>query len=244
MSHFTTAHLRLSLFRRAIKRAQNLHDIHDLTTIGAFLMEHCDEHWGFGYRGSLLSRLAVAALHCKEIDIASRAIETRRIYERPSMEPHESAAIVRGLMRVGMVEEGWEVLEDELRLPMQGLSLKAETSQEMVRERAHALSSIATRHFYQGEPYVAARALSELGILGEIIESDVDELNMPWEKLVTAASVCNDIVARNGWDVKHVDVQFELPPDLSDLVWDTMYRFPCPGDEEECSFEDYLVAAP
>ena len=233
---------------RAIKRAQNLHDVHDLATIGAFLMDHCDEHWGFGYRGSLLSRLAVAALHCGETEIASRAIETRRKFERASMQPHESAAIVRGLMRVGQLEEGWEVLNDELRLPMEGVSLALETSQELLKHRARSLASIASRHFYVGEPYVAARALSQLGALGAVIAESplaVDDLEVPWDKLVTAATVCGDILSKNGWDVKHMDVRMTIVnPDLAELVWNAMVQFPCPGNEEECSLEDYIAATP
>mmetsp|Transcript_128071 Transcript_128071/g.370678 ORF Transcript_128071/g.370678 Transcript_128071/m.370678 type:complete len:368 (+) Transcript_128071:33-1136(+) len=233
---------------RAIKRAQNLHDVHDLATIGAFLMDQCDEHWGFGYRGSLLSRLAVAALHCRETDLAMRAIQTRRIYERPSMLPYESAAIVRGLMRVDMVEEGWEVLQDELRLPMPGTNLQSDASREILKHRARALSSIASRHFYNGEPYVAAQALSELGSLGEFIEKsglDSEEIDIPWARLVTAASKCGEIVNENGWDVKHFDGRFlVLQADLAELVWEAMGKFPCPGGAEECSLEDYITAEP
>ena len=163
------------------------------------------------------------------------------------MEPFESAAIVRGLMRVGMVEEGWEVLEDELRLPMEGVSLQTEDSQEVLKHRARALSSIASRHFYQGEPYVAARALSELGTLGSVISQahmESGDMNMPWDRLVTAATVCGDKLSKSGWDVKHVDDHFSLCPDLTELVWDAMYRFPCPDGEEECSLEDYFAATP
>lgn len=186
-------------------------------------------------------------MHSGEIEIATRAIETRRKYERPSFQPYESAAIVRGLMRVGLVEQGWEVLQDELRLPMDGLCLHDQSCQDVLKQRAHALASIASRHFYQGEPYVAARALSELGNLGSVItKADVEsgDLNMPWDKLVTAAAVCGDMLMKNGWDVKHVNGHVILSPDLTDLVWDAMYQFPCPGDEEECSMEDYFSATP
>jgi len=232
---------------RAIKRAQNLHDVHDLATIATFLIDHCDEHWGFGYRGSLLSRLAVAALHCGEAEIASRAIQTRRTYERPSMQPNESAAIVRGLMRVGKVEEGWEVLDDELRLPMEGLSLQTEASQEVIKQRAHALASIASRHFYQGEPYVAARALVQLGALGSFISEthfQNGDFDMPWSKLLTAATTCNETLNKNGHQVKQGKDNLVLPSDLSELVWDTMFQFPCPTGEDICSIEDYITATP
>lgn len=150
-------------------------------------------------------------------------------------------------MRVGQVEKAWEVLDDELRLPMQGLSLQLESSQEVLKQRAHALSSIASRHFHQGEPYVAARALSELGKLGSVIDEAHmanGDLDMPWSKLVTAATVCTEILNKNNWDVKHLKDKVVLPHDLTELVWDAMFQFPCPGGEEECSLEDYIMATP
>jgi hypothetical protein len=150
-------------------------------------------------------------------------------------------------MRVGQVEEAWEVLDDELRLPMQGLSLQTPSSQEVLKQRAHALSSIASRHFHQGEPFVAARALSELGKLGNVIcEADMmnGDLEMPWSKLVTAATVCTELLHKNGWDVKHVKDKVVLPADLTELVWNAMFQFPCPSGEEECSLEDYIIATP
>jgi hypothetical protein len=168
----------------------------------------------------------VAALHLSELDIALDAIETRQVYERQAMQPHESAAIVRGLMRNGKIDEAWGVLEDELRLPMDGLAL--EDNQEVLTHRARALSSIASRFFYEGQPDVAAKALQKLGALGATI-TDAHmadgELNMPWTRLVTAAEECNQKVGKD---------------DLEELVWDAMMKFPCPGGAEECSLEDFF----
>jgi hypothetical protein len=150
-------------------------------------------------------------------------------------------------MRVGRVEQGWEVLDDELRLPMDGVSRATETSQERLKHRARSLASIASRHFYEGEPFVAARALSALGALGDVVDESpmaVSDLDIPWAKLVTAATVCGDIVNKNGWDVKHFDGRLTLPTDLAELVWDAMFQFPCPDDDEECSLEDYIAATP
>lgn len=229
---------------RAIKRAQNLHDYHDLATIAAFVIDECDENWGYGFRGSLLSRLAVAAFHMDEVDIARQAIETRKVFERASMQAHESAAIVRGLMRTGNVEEGWEVLEDELRLPMTGTDVKGTAAKEVLKHRARSLASIASRHFYSGEPYVAAKALGELGELGSIIEDSHmkdGELDMPWARLVEAANVCEDKLADDTIPLEYTDDSVELPSDLTELVWNAMLRFPCPGDMEECSLEDHFA---
>lgn len=150
-------------------------------------------------------------------------------------------------MRVGRLEQGWEVLNDELRLPMDGLSLASDHSQEVLKHRARALASIASRHFYDGEPYVAARALSYLGCLGTVVaESPValGDLDLPWAKLVTAATVCADTVSKKGWEAKHKDARISLPSDFTDLVWDAMSQFPCPRDDEECYIEDYIAATP
>lgn len=64
---------------RAIKRAQNNHDRHDLKVIADFLIDECDIGFAYGYRGSLLARLAVAALHFGKHEVAHRAIDIRRL---------------------------------------------------------------------------------------------------------------------------------------------------------------------
>jgi hypothetical protein len=102
------------------------------TLSGPFLLKKAINIWGYCFRGSLLSRLAVATLHLSELDIALDAIETRRVYERQAIQSHELAVIVRGLIRNGKVDEARDVLEDKLRLPMDSLALK--DSQE-VRQR-------------------------------------------------------------------------------------------------------------
>ena len=104
---------------KSIKRAQNLHDVHDIRNIERFLLEEVDVSFAFGYRGSLLARLAVAALHLSNNDLARKAIEERRLNHRSAMLPMESSAIIRGLLRVHNVTDAIAILEDELSLPLQ-----------------------------------------------------------------------------------------------------------------------------
>lgn len=104
---------------KAIKRAQNLHDHHDLRVIADFLIDECDIGFAYGYRGSLLARLAVAALHFGNHDVARRSIAIRRLEYRSSMMPMESAAIIRGLLRSQNASEALEILHDELALPLE-----------------------------------------------------------------------------------------------------------------------------
>jgi hypothetical protein len=103
----------------AIKRAQNLHDHHDLRVVADFLIDECDVGFAYGYRGSLLARLAVAGLHFGNHEVSRRAIDIRRVEYRPSMMPMESAAIIRGLLRVHNATDALEILHDELSLPLE-----------------------------------------------------------------------------------------------------------------------------
>ena len=184
-------------------------------------------------------------MHMNEIDVANRAIQTRRVYERPSMQPYESAAIVRGLMRAGNVENAWTVLEDELRLPLEGTDLTSQENQQKLKQRALTLTSIASRHLYQGEPYLAARALQSLRTLGGVIEEsqiEFEELNMPWTRLINAAAAanCQESDALN--TCEHFDSSLEVPSDMTSLVFAAMSEFPCPGGEEECNLDDFIDA--
>lgn len=102
---------------RAIKRAQNLHDAHDLRAVERFLLEQTDDSFAYGYRGSLLARLTVAALHMNNHDLALKALEERRTKHKTSILPLESAAIIRGLLRVHNSTDAQKILKEELSLP-------------------------------------------------------------------------------------------------------------------------------
>jgi hypothetical protein len=104
---------------KAIKRAQNKHDEHDIRIIAKFLIQDVGFDFGYGFRGSLLARLAVAALHMGNHEISNEAIQLRRTEYRSSMLPMESAAIIRGLLRNHNVTEALNVLYDELHLPLE-----------------------------------------------------------------------------------------------------------------------------
>ena len=144
---------------RAIKRAQNLHDVHDIENIENFLLEECDETFAYGYRGSLLARLAVAAMHMNKNELARKATEIRRSVHRSSMLPLESAAIIRGLLRMHNVSDAIEVLDDELALPMEGTSPDAPENQELIKHRALSIASIASRSFFEDHPYMGVKAM-------------------------------------------------------------------------------------
>ena len=178
---------------RAIKRAQKNHDNHDLRVITRFLLEETDDSFAYGFKGSLLARLAVAALHLQHHTSAAKAIEKRRIDFRSSMLPLESSALVRNLLRVHNVTDAWNVLEDELSLPLEGTPLTDADNQERLKHRANALASIASRHFFEGEPREAVYACQRLAALGSILrkaEMTPEALDLPWARLLRGASQC------------------------------------------------------
>jgi hypothetical protein len=96
-----------------------MHDHHDLRVIANFLIDECDVGFAYGYRGSLLARLAVAALRWENHVVARRAVDVRRLEYRASMRPMESAAIIRGLLRTHNATDALEMLQDELSLPLE-----------------------------------------------------------------------------------------------------------------------------
>ena len=205
---------------RAIKRAQNLHDVPDLRAISRFLLEQTTDAFAYGYKGSLLARLAVAALHLQQHDIARRAIQVRRSSFATSMLPFESAALVRNLLRVHNVTDAWHVLEQELPLPLPRppvLVDKNDSSshnnsiessplaianddyddalmRDRLKHRALAMASIISRHFFENEPWLAVQACNqlarEMGPLLHQAQMTATELEMPWPRLLKAASTC------------------------------------------------------
>eukprot|EP00522_Entomoneis_paludosa_P015033 CAMPEP_0172456436 /NCGR_PEP_ID=MMETSP1065-20121228/15569_1 /TAXON_ID=265537 /ORGANISM="Amphiprora paludosa, Strain CCMP125" /LENGTH=602 /DNA_ID=CAMNT_0013209441 /DNA_START=154 /DNA_END=1959 /DNA_ORIENTATION=+ len=185
---------------KAIKRAQNLHDRHDLQAISRFLLEHTEDSFAYGYKGSMLARLAVAALHMNSHSIAKKALDYRRANFRSSMLPMESAAIVRNLLRVHNVTAAWTILQDELSLPLPGTKLTSSRSCDRLVHRANALASIASRHFYEGEPKAAIHACNRLATMGPVLrEAQVtgEQLALPWPRLLQGAGQCQSLI-RNG----------------------------------------------
>jgi GTP-binding protein len=207
---------------RAIKRAQNLHDVTDLRAISRFLLEQTTDAFAYGYKGSLLARLAVAALHLQQHDIARRAMNVRRSSFATSMLPFESAALVRNLLRVHNVTDAWHVLEQELPLPLprppvvvvdknyssshnsiesSPLAITNDDDddddalmRDRFKHRALAMASIISRHFFENEPWLAVQACNqlarEMGPLLHQARMTATELEMPWPRLLKAASTC------------------------------------------------------
>ena len=236
VSRLTPEHSTAEDVMRAIKRAQNLHDAHDLRAIENFLLEQTDEHFAYGYRGSLLSRLAVAALHMDNHRLARRAMDERRLHHQSSIMPMESAALVRGLLRVHNVTDAISLLEDELALPgdNDGEELDRQENKNLLTFRARALASVASRHFFEGEPsmaVLASRKLAEVGPLVRILGLTPEELQMPWARLLKGAAQCES--GRRDGSVKPcVGVEIDnMPCNVVYAVLDAMSTFPAENND-------------
>lgn len=221
---------------RAIKRAQNNHDHQDLKVIADFLINECDVGFAYGYRGSLLARLAVAALHFENHVVARRAIDIRRLEYRPSMLPMESAAIIRGLLRVKNATDAMEILHDELSLPLEGTPLDSPENQEQLKHRALSLASIASRYFFEEDPHKAVHACKMLSDLGPLIRQakiDSENLNMPWLRIIQGATKCQTSRRAGTLKVAVNDEESDrqLPCNIVYSVLAAMSTFPSDNDD-------------
>mmetsp|Transcript_28914 Transcript_28914/g.67120 ORF Transcript_28914/g.67120 Transcript_28914/m.67120 type:complete len:399 (-) Transcript_28914:756-1952(-) len=187
---------------KVAKRAQNLNNkkeaFTEITRLAKFLHEQDKDFTG--KRGALLSRLSVAALHHDFQEIAYNAIQERKRVHRDSMEPMESMNILRGLLRVQNLTDALEILDEELSLPPPDSDLQTEANRERLKCRAQALASMASRHFFQGEPLLALRTCQWIADMGNMVRQaglTPDSIGMPWRRIVLGAAQC-EACRRNG----------------------------------------------
>mmetsp|Transcript_16462 Transcript_16462/g.25120 ORF Transcript_16462/g.25120 Transcript_16462/m.25120 type:complete len:583 (+) Transcript_16462:82-1830(+) len=217
---------------KAIKRAQNLHDVHDIRAIEHFLLEKAPPNFAYGYMGSLLSRLAVAALHLGEQSLARKALDVREANYKLSARPMESAAIIRGLLRVHNVSDAFHVLDGELPLPDSESELTTEENQELIKYRALSLGSIASRHFFENELTYAIQACEMLTEIGPIVREaglSAIDVKMPWARIVKGAAQCES--KRRDGKVTALVADAELPCNLVYSVLGAMTTFPSDNDD-------------
>jgi len=169
-------------------------------------------------------------------DLARKAIDVRRTEHRSNMLPFESAAIVRGMLRVHNVTDAVALLDDELSLPLSGIPLNISSSRDRIKHRALSIASIASRHFFEGESSMAVRACGMLAEMGPIVrESGLlsSEINVPWTRIVQGAAQC-EAGRRNGSVVPCLP-EVELPCNLVYSVLNAMATFP--SDNNDNTYE-------
>jgi len=174
----------------ALKRTQNTKDAADLRVISEFLLRGVGDSFAYGFKGSLLARLAVVSLRLDEYDIAQEVI-TMRQKNGFFLDPFESAAILRGLMRMHKTEDAFELLEKELSINENGEEANANT--ERIIHRSRSLASIASRSFFENKPLVAYRAcrlLEELAPTIQRAELTANDVDIPWVRILAGANHC------------------------------------------------------
>ena len=213
-----------------------------MRNIERFLLEEVDEHYAYGYRGSLLSRLAVAAMHMDEDELATKALEVRRKVHSETMLPLESAAIVRGLLRMHKIKEALDVLDEELSVSLDVPEDHEEAAahKEKVKHRALAIASFASRECFEDNPQLAAQACEMLREVGPIVRAagiSSEELNLPWLRIVQGATQYESHKRKNMIADRAVDEDvLDIPCNLVYSVLDAMSTFPSENRDDvyEC----------
>jgi len=182
-----------------------------------------------------LARLAVAALHMSNHELARKALEVRRVDHRSSMMPMESAAIIRGLLRVHNVTDAIMILDDELSLPLSGTALDSLESQEKIKQRSLSIASIVSRHFFEAEPYMAVKACQMLAKMGPVVRTaglKAKDVEIPWVRIIQGAAQCES--QRRAGTIppveEHEDV--DLPVNLVYSVLNAMTTFPSDNNDQ------------
>jgi hypothetical protein len=109
-----------------------------------------------------------------------------------------------------------------------GTALTASANQERLKWRALALCSIASRHFFEGEPTMSLQACEQLAQLGPLIREsglDPEGLAIPWNRLIVGAAQCDSGRRSEG-------VKADLPCNLVYSVLNAMATFPSDNNDE------------
>lgn len=117
---------------------------------------------------------------------------------------------------------------------LQGTSLTDSANQERLKWRALALCSIASRHFFEGEPSMSVIACEKLTQLGPMVREAgllAEDLQMPWSRLLLGATQC-EAGRRNGTITGEIDKEIDLPCNLVYSVLNAMTTFPSDNNDE------------
>jgi hypothetical protein len=146
----------------------------------------------------------------------------------------ESAAIIRGLLRIHNVTDAMNILHDELSFPIDGTPLDCPENQDKLKYRAYSIASVASRHFYEMEPIAALKACNMLKEMGPIVRESglgAEDLNMPWARIIQGAAQCES-ARRNGSISIESSDGMKVPCNLVYSVLNAMTSFPSQNDDE------------
>lgn len=102
-----------------------------------------------------------------------------------------------------------------------------ENSRDLIKQRASSLGSVASRHFFEGEPCMAVKAcrmLQEMGIYATEAGLNATDIGMPWGRIIQGAAQCES--GRRDGIVVPINPTYKLPCNLVYAVLDAMSAFP------------------
>ena len=119
-------------------------------------------------------------------------------------------------------------------------------SHERIKHRALSISSIASRSFFEDQPYVGIKAMKWLTEMGPVVrESGLtrEDLSMPWVRIIQGAAQCESkrrdgtLKSLNAADEDGNDKpeEIELPCNIVYSVLDAMATFP--SDNNDWTYE-------
>lgn len=130
--------------------------------------------------------------------------------------------------------------KDEQHLEEQDTRRRLEIRDRLIH-RARGIGSIASRHFYQEEPTAAIQAIEKLKDMGTIVNEAglaASDLEMPWEKLIRGAALCESRRREGKWTEAPQDSgeqPGQWPCNIVYSVLDAMVDFP--SDNNDRTFE-------
>ena len=95
------------------------------------------------------------------------------------------------------------------------------------------MGSIASRHFFEGEPSLAVQACARLAEFGPIVREtgiSAEELNFPWTRIIQGAAQCESR-RRDGSVAPCKGIDIDLPCNLVYSVLNAMTTFPADNDD-------------
>lgn len=110
-------------------------------------------------------------------------------------------------------------------------------NKDLLKHRALALGSIASRHFFEGEPSMAVKACQMMADIGPLIRESglkASDINMPWSRIIRGAADCQS-GRRDGSITPCEGVDVELPCNLVYAVLNAMATYP--SDNNDRAYE-------
>ena len=107
---------------------------------------------------------------------------------------------------------------------------------ELIKHRALALGSLASRHFFEGEPLLAVRACQRVAEMGPRVREaklTPQDVNMPWSRIVQGAAQCESM--RRDGELTIDGDDDDLPCNLVYAVLNAMTTFP--SDNDNATYE-------